>query len=212
MCYNHLYIMQLFGDCMTVNHLITQFDLSILDYIYQNIRCDFLDPVMAWLSYFSSKGIGWIIIGLILLIPRKTRRWGAMALFAMLIGFLLGELITKNLICRVRPFHNYELFHGEVLPFTLNAGAERGYSFPSGHTCCSFASATVYFKMDKRVGIPALILAFFIGFSRLYNYVHYPTDVAAGMILGIACGVFTIWLFNKYKLRRNDKVEDKNYA
>ena len=64
------------------------------------------------------------------------------------------------------------------------------YSFPSGHTLASFEAATVLMIRDKRIGVPALILAVIIAFSRLYLYVHYPTDVLAGMILGVSIGIF----------------------
>lgn len=190
---------------MTTGHFITNFDFSVLDFIYQNIRCEFLDPIMAGLSMFAENGIGWIVLGAVLIIPKKTRVWGIMALSAVLLGFLTGELIIKNLVCRPRPFHDYQFFHNnQVLPFELNVGRTSGYSFPSGHTSCSFASAVVYFMGNKKLGIVALVFAVLIAFSRLYNYVHYPTDVLVGMILGIACAVFTVWLFRKYNW--DDKI------
>lgn len=190
---------------MTTGHFITNFDFSVLDFIFENIRCDFLDPIMWGLSMFAENGIGWIVLGAILIIPKKTRVWGIMALFAMAVGFITGEIVTKNIFCRVRPFHVYQLFHNNTpLPFELNAGPASGYSFPSGHTCCSFASAVVYFMGNKKVGIFALVFASLIAFSRLYNYVHYPTDVLVGMILGIACAVFTVWLFKKFSW--DDKI------
>lgn len=178
---------------------LAQLEFSILDFIYLHLRCGFLDPVMAGFSYFAKNGAGWVAIALFLLFFRKTRTWGVIALCAMALGAVSGELILKNIICRPRPYVDYQAFHGEALPFVLNAGEENSYSFPSGHTCCSFASAAVYFKMDKRVGIPALAIACLVGFSRLYNYVHYPLDVLGGLLLGILCGLFTVWLFKKYK-------------
>ena len=176
----------------------------MLDAIYSGMRCELLDPVMAGLSYFASKGIGWIVLSLILLIPKKTRAAGAIALAALLICFVSGELIAKNLIGRIRPYHVYEQFHGAAMPFLLNAGAESGYSFPSGHTSCSFACAVAYFKINKKVGVITLIVAALIGFSRLYNYVHFPTDVFAGMLWGIASGLLAVWIFKKLSLE--DKI------
>ena len=183
---------------MSLVEKITEFDFAILNFIYENIRCDFLDPIMRALSHFADKGIGWIIVGVILIFPKKTRKWGIMALVAMLIGFVFGELVLKNLIGRVRPYGDYHNYFGTSVPFALNAGTESSSGFPSGHTCCSFASAFVYFKADKRWGIAALVLAGLIGFSRLYNYVHYPTDVLGGMVLGIASGLLTIFIYKKY--------------
>lgn len=176
----------------------------MLDAIYSGVRCELLDPIMAGFSYFASNGIGWIVLSLILLIPKKTRAAGAIALAALLICFVSGELITKNIIGRIRPYHVYEQFHGTAMPFLLNAGAESGYSFPSGHTSCSFACAVAYFKIDKRVGVITLIVAALIGFSRLYNYVHFPTDVFAGMLWGIASGLLAMWIFKKLSLE--DKI------
>ena len=112
---------------MTTGHFITNFDFSVLDFIFENIRCDFLDPVMWGLSMFAENGIGWIVLGAILIIPKKTRVWGIMALFAIAVGFITGEIVTKNIFCRVRPFHVYQLFHNNTpLPFELNAGPASG--------------------------------------------------------------------------------------
>ncbi len=182
--------------------IVNNFDFSVLDAIYSGLRSQWLDPVMAGLSYFASNGIGWFILSLLLLIPRKTRIAGAIALSAMLIGVVSGEIIAKNLICRIRPYHIYEEFHGEAMPFVLNAGAEKGYSFPSGHTTCSFACAVAYFKINRKVGVVTLIIASLIGFSRLYNYVHFPTDVFAGVLWGIASGLLALWIFKKFSLER----------
>lgn len=189
------------GDGVALVNFITEIDFSILDFIYENIRCDFLDPIMAGITHFADGGIGWIILGLILLIPKNTRMWGATGLIAMLLGFVCGEFILKNLFCRVRPYDAYELFHSAPLPFVLNAGSESSYSFPSGHTCCSFAFATAYFLQDKKWGTVALIFAGMVGFSRLYNYVHFPTDVLGGALLGVVSAFATLWIFKKFAVQ-----------
>lgn len=63
------------------------------------------------------------------------------------------------------------------------------YSFPSGHTAASFASVTaLYLAGEKKLWKPALVLACLIAVSRLYLYVHYPTDVLGGMVFGILAG------------------------
>lgn len=189
---------------MEVNVLefLTEFDYSILDFIYRNIRCDFLDPIMAVLSYMAYNGIGLIVIAVVLIIPRKTRVWGCMALCAITLGFICGDLIIKNLVCRVRPYDDYQNFHNAVMPFTLNAGKETSYSFPSGHSCCAFASAVVYFKANKKIGTVALIIAALIAFSRMYNYVHFLTDVIAGSALGAISAIIVIWLFDKFNVEQ----------
>ena len=175
-------------------------EYGILDFIAENIRCAFLDPIMAALSIFGNYGMGWIILALPLLIPRKTRTAAATALVAMLIGALAGEFALKHIVCRPRPYLTYEQFHGFAMPFTLNTGPHGGYSFPSGHSCCAFAAAVSSFKINKRVGVITTIVAALVAFSRLYNYVHFPSDVLAGTVIGILCALLVIFVFKKFSV------------
>lgn len=104
---------------------------------------------------------------------------GLTALIAMGIGALFVNVGLKNIVARTRP---YEVIEG----LRILVERQSDFSFPSGHSCASFASAFVYFRMaPKKWGIPALILAALIAFSRLYVGVHYPTDVIAGILIGI---------------------------
>ena len=63
-----------------------------------------------------------------------------------------------------------------------------GHSFPSGHTASGVAAAYALWLQNRKLGAPALVLAAFIAFTRLYLYVHFPTDVLGGAVLGIALG------------------------
>lgn len=184
---------------------IYSFDFGVLDFIQNAIRNPVLDPIMMCFSHFAKYGIGWIILSLILLIPKKTRFAGALALGSMLLGMCCGEFIIKPLVMRVRPYDMYEAFHGAALPFTLNAGRENTSSFPSGHTCASFACAVSYFRINRRVGIIATVAAALVGFSRMYNYVHFPTDVLAGAALGIISALVVYCIFKKFSL--DDKLQ-----
>lgn len=172
---------------------ITSLDFAILDSIQSTLRCPFLDYVMAFFSYMGEAGGIWIILGLILLCFRKTRATGVMLLCAMLLGYLVGELAIKNIVCRPRPFVLNPAVDALIKP-------PHGFSFPSGHSCSSFAAATVLIVRDKRFGIPALIIASLIAFSRLYNYVHFPSDVLCGILLGVACAILVLVVFKKTKL------------
>ena len=178
---------------MSFFEMITSIDFNILDFIQSTMRCDFLDGVMTFFSCIGNAGGIWIIAAVIMLCFRKTRATGVMVLCAALAGYLIGEIALKNVVCRPRPF----VINSDMI---LNISPPSGYSFPSGHSCSSFAAATVMFVRDKRFGIPALIIAFFIAFSRLYNYVHFPSDVLFGILLGIICAVVTIIVFKKAKL------------
>ena len=117
-------------------------------------------------------------------------------LAAMALGYLIGDIGIKHLVARPRPF----LVNTDV---DLYINAPTSHSFPSGHSTASFAAVTSLFGMlkEKRwIAYSALGLAILIVFSRLYNYVHYPSDVLCGMILGIICGTIMILIFKKTKL------------
>lgn len=176
------------------------FDFAVLDFIAENIRCAVLDPVMWFFSMFAHNGLGWVAVGLVLLIPKKTRYAAAVSLASMVLALLLGQFAIKGFVCRPRPYDVYEAFHGFAMPFSLNAGVEHSFSFPSGHTSCSFAAAIPLFKVNKTVGFVALGWAVLVAFSRLYNYVHFPTDVIGGALIGILCAVFFLFLFGKIGL------------
>ena len=169
---------------------ITNFEFAILNIIQEFFRCTFLDIIMPVFGTIGNLGMVWIAIAIVMMFFRKTRSTAFIMLFAMLAGLLIGELLLKNTICRVRPCNLVEI--------DMLISKPSSYSFPSGHTCSAFAAATVLLRFNKKFGIPALVLAIIIGFSRLYNYVHFPTDVLAGAVLGIVCGLFMWWMFNKF--------------
>ena len=186
---------------MSFFDMIQSFDTSALEFIQNTFKCSFLDPIMAFFSYMGEMGLFWIAVGIVFIIFKKTRSMGVMMLVAMAIGFLIGEIGIKNLINRPRPFMvntDYTAKPSALNPDCgLNIAIPSGSSFPSGHSCSSLAAATVMLIKDKRVGIPALVIALLIVFSRLYNYVHYPSDVLCGMLLGVICAVVVVLVFKK---------------
>ena len=175
---------------MSFFDMIQSFDTSVLEFIQNTFICSFLDPIMAFFSYMGEMGLFWIAVGIVFVIFKKTRSMGVMMLVAMLAGFLIGEIGIKNIVNRPRPF----MLNAD---YVLNIGIPSGSSFPSGHSCSSLAAETVMLIKDKRFGIPALVLALLIVFSRLYNYVYYPSDVICGMLLGVICAVVVVLVFKK---------------
>lgn len=158
-------------------------------YALQQIHNPVLDKIMVALSTIGNAGILWIVLAVILLIMKKTRRCGAQMALAMLLTFIIGNLVLKNMISRDRPCW----IDPTVALLVKNP---MDFSFPSGHSMNGFTAAVTILFYDKRWGIAAIILASFVAFSRLYNFVHFPTDVFAGVVIGtvVACLVNLLFM------------------
>ena len=178
------------------------FDLPILDWIQANLKSGFMDIVMPIITLFGDDGIFWIACALLLLCFPKTRKIGLGMGFAMAIGLLICNVTMKPLIARIRPYDLKEQM-GVLIP--LLTERMHDFSFPSGHTIASFEAATVLLKNSKKMGIPAMILAVLIAFSRLYLYVHYPTDVLFSVVAGTLIGFLGNFLAQKVKLPSGKK-------
>ena len=185
--------------------LAENFDLPILDWIAANLWCPFLDAVMPVITLLGDAGIFWIAIAVALLFFPKTRKVGLGMGAALILGLLVCNVTLKPLVARIRPY-DYQLEHFGVT-IKLLIEAQHDFSFPSGHTIASFEAATVLLIHSKKAGIPAMVLACLIAFSRLYLYVHYPTDVIASVILGIGFGILGNWLVQKgFSMYENRKL------
>jgi undecaprenyl-diphosphatase len=175
--------------------LAESFDLPILDWIAANLWCPFLDAVMPVITLLGDAGIFWIAIAVVLLFFPKTRKIGLGMGAALVLGLLVCNLTLKPLTARIRPY-DYQMEHFGVT-IKLLIEAQHDFSFPSGHTIASFEAATVLLIHNKKAGIAAIVLACLIAFSRLYLYVHYPTDVIVSVILGIGFGILGNFLVKK---------------
>ena len=157
------------------------FDLPILDWIQAHLQSGFMDQFMPFITKFGDHGTFWMVVAALLLLFPKTRRTGLGMAIAMIIGLLVCNVTLKPLVARIRP---YDLQAEFGITIQLLGERMHDFSFPSGHTIASFEAAVVMLRNSKKLGIPAMILAILISFSRLYLYVHYPTDVIASVILG----------------------------
>lgn len=163
-------------------------DGNILLWIQDNIRNGILTPFMKIITHFGDAGIFWIALTVVLLFFKKTRKIGIMCAVSLILSVVINNVIIKNLVARTRP---YEVVEG----LKLLIAKQSDFSFPSGHTGASFAAAVVIFmKTPKKYGIPAMIMAALIAFSRLYVGVHYPTDVLAGLVTGTICALMSVKL------------------
>ena len=170
-------------------------ELRFLDFL-QTIHTPLLDKILAFITSLGNAGIIWIVLAVVLLILPKTRKTGIIVVAALLADLVLCNLILKNLVARVRP---YDI--NTAIAILIKKPLD--FSFPSGHTAASFAAMTALFlaKM-KKAWIAALILAVLIAFSRVYFYVHYPTDVLGGAVVGILSGIIGYAIVEKIDKRR----------
>ena len=169
--------------------LIQRFDEQALVWIAQHVRCGLLDPFMKVYTQLGNTGMLFIVLGLVLLLFRSTRKSGFSALCAMLIGLVVVNFTIKPLAARDRPWL--------VIRDFVNLVPEKDpNSFPSGHTNAAFAFAlAVCMSAPKRwMKIAAVCAAAVMGLSRLYVGVHFPSDVLAGALIGALCGLAGTWV------------------
>lgn len=179
---------------------ILEFDFSVLDFIQSNFANSYMDAVMKVVSssYFFAL---WIVIGIILIFIKKQRLNGISLLCSLSITILLTEFVLKLIFMRERPFLLNET-HTLIIPSPF------GTSFPSSHTALSFTAAVVLLRVSKPIGISAIAFAALVGFSRMYLYVHFPTDVIAGAVVGTAASILSVFAVGKIA----DKIKSKKQA
>ena len=173
-----------------LNNLAVSFDLPILDWIQANLQSGLMDTIWPIITMFGDAGIFWMIWATLLLFIPKYRRTGLGMWFALAMGLLICNITLKPLVGRIRPYDFQIRELGKTMADLLAGGellveTPHDFSFPSGHTIASFEAATVLLINSPAMGIPAMILAVLIAFSRLYLYVHYPTDVIFSVFAGI---------------------------
>lgn len=152
-------------------------ELAFLQYL-QTLRTPFLDSFFITLTdIIGPYGLIVLIPSLILTAFAKTRKCGILILGSFLLAALLGAGI-KQLLVRPRPFMADNTIQ-------LIIDMPKGFSCPSNHTALAFAAATAIYFFKRSWGTIAFAIALVVGFSRLYLFVHYPSDVLLGAALGL---------------------------
>lgn len=159
-------------------------EIRFLDWL-QSLRTPVADQLMCFITKLGDGGQIWLCLAVILLLFSKTRKSGVILTMALFVDTFLCNGLLKKLFGRIRPFD-------VNTSVELLIARPRSFSFPSGHTAASFAAASaLYFAGEKKLWKPAFLLAVMIAFSRMYLYVHYPTDVLGGIVVGIGAGYFS---------------------
>lgn len=174
---------------MSIISTLVNIDQTILFFI-QGLHNQFLDKLMIAATILGDKGAIWICISFILIMNKKTRTIGIITLFSLVLSTILGEGIIKHLVQRTRPYINFPTIKLLIKETTY-------YSFPSGHATSSFAAAYVLGKYLKRYAIIFWLMAGLISVSRIYLFMHYPSDIIAGIALGLTVGIISVYIHNR---------------
>ena len=205
--------MEITAAAAWLNSTFTDFDFAIFDFfhkLHDSAAGGFLDVFFNVVTKLGHDGIALIIISLILMLFKKTRKAGSAMLAGIIVGAVFTNLTIKPLVSRPRP---YTFTDSPVYQWWLNAGAqvESDRSFPSGHTTSAMAMVTGLFCVtNKKVSWLAFFFAIFMGMSRIYLCVHYPTDVIGGLIIGAIGGVIGGLLVNWFYKHGEHKL-NKTY-
>lgn len=166
-------------------------------YTIDNLHNPVLDKIMVAITSLGNAGLIWIAIAVFLLFIKKTRKCGVLMLISMILGLIIGNGFLKNIIARDRP-----CWIDTSIPLLIPNPHD--YSFPSGHTLASFEAAVMIFLHNKKWGAISLMLALVIAFSRMYLFVHFPTDILGGMILGTVISLVVYYSYEKIKNRKQN--------
>ena len=172
-----------------------EWEFSIL-YEIQKLHNPIMDSIMVFVTQLGDEGILWSAIGVLCLFVSKYRKMGWNVLLAMLCTFIVGNLFLKNVIARPRPCA-IDTSIALLIPYPSE------FSFPSGHSMNGMTAAVSLFLYQRKAGIFAILLAVLIGFSRMYHFVHFPTDVLAGFLVGMTMAIVV-----KVVLDRSNKQKD----
>lgn len=170
-------------------------DFSIL-YAIQSMRTPVFDKVMlAITDLMGSYGQIWLLAALGLILFRQTRKAGICVLLSYILVLIVGHVVLKDLIARPRPCHIDQSIQ-------LLVARPESFSCPSTHTGWAFAGASSIFFYHKKAGIAAFIIAAIMGFSRMYVFVHFPTDVLLGIVLGMASAYASKLIIQRYEMNK----------
>ena len=204
-----------------LNEFIVNIDVAVYQFV-DSIMNPVLNVIMTFITHLGdTPGIIWCILGICLLIPKKTRKLGILLFAGLAVSSVINNLCLKEIIERPRPY-NLDPTVWANAGYTDNwpglIKKSDSWSFPSGHTSTSIGAGFALLlgcrKKELGIGIPAFIISLLIGFSRIYVHVHYPTDVIVGALIGLLSGlamylVFTTLVFPKVVPALENKINKK---
>lgn len=210
--------MQLTAAAAWLNASFAAFDTGITTAVHglYDMAGWFFTPFFEFISFLGKDGIILVLLSLVFMLFKPTRRFGTAMLFGVAIGAIFTNLVLKVAIARPRPYADESSIFYQLW-LLVGQSMESDKSFPSGHTTAAFATMTAVFMTgDKRISWLAYIFAFLMGLARIYLVVHFPSDVLAGIIVGVVAGVLGTLLarrlpdnwYNKELIRKREGADD----
>lgn len=189
----------------TLEHL----DTVLFYFINHSLQNPVFNVVMPWVTDLNKQRIVLILVALGLgFLFVKGKQKGRIAVALLVVAIVLSDQINSSLVKywleRPRPCHILKNVH-------LLVSCGSGFSFPSSHAVNNFCGATVLAFVFQRAGKWLFVFASVVAFSRVYVGVHYPSDVLAGAVVGMLCGLIVIaafvWLqerISKFRRKRSN--------
>ena len=174
-------------------------------------NCPWISSVARFISYFGDKGLFFILLTVVLLVFRKTRKVGIVLAFGLIFNHLFNNMFLKNIVARPRPYNEVDEFR--MMWEAHSTAFEKSFSFPSGHTSmAALVGVGLFVMLNKKYSWAFLLIPLLMGWSRIALFVHYPSDVLGGLITGtlaVVVGFFAMKLLLKWKFAENLTVGDK---
>ena len=190
---------------------IDSFDLAVAEFAAAVAKnCRFLTTPLKIITLSGTAGAIFIVAAAILIIFGRTRTAGIKAGGALLVGFILTNLLLKNIIARPRP---YEDVTSRFFEIWQNAGSlkESDFSFPSGHTTAAMAfGVSLFISLNKKYSWALLLIPLVMGFTRIYFCVHYASDVLGGMVVGTVAAILSQLVFDFISKKISFNAEKRN--
>jgi undecaprenyl-diphosphatase len=175
---------------------VSALDLAVRAWIVHH-RVDPLNPVMLGLTRIGAGGLVWVIMALILVaVRRATWRELLRVMLTMALTTIVADYVVKPIVHRPRPF--LVLTDAPVI-----GHAPHDSSFPSGHAADAVAGALTLSRASPTGRIAWWLLAASIAYSRIYLGVHYPSDIAASIVIGLVCAALVLTAADRVRPRRD---------
>lgn len=178
-----------------LNNTFNNFDYTILSFLHVLAvnAGNVFTPVFKAVSMLAEKGLVFIILSIIFMLFKRTRKLGICMFGAIACGAIMTNFVLKDFIARPRPFEYSKVY--AIWWQAAGAVVEDGFSFPSGHATATMAAMTaVFLCCNKKYSWTGFLLVLVMGISRNYLMAHFPSDILGGVLVGFIGGLIAYYI------------------